>query len=250
LSSTKNATFTRRIFLINPAVVIAAVLLCLAAVSKNLSGCVGCPQYCIGGSCSLHLAIATLELLVGAIAFARSSSRIVWLTMLGVYLAFATWNIALVWNEHTSCGCFGLISVSPWFVLVLDIVVLFLIVNSSVFTVSLPVSLSICSKVFGILASAVFLVVWFTFLAANIEQSGWPVKRIGSNVYVDILKLKKLSAEPFFKTFGVDSISSESKWIILVGSCDHCVDVAKAIDTDVKILVIAPDESLTFALKK
>jgi hypothetical protein len=47
-----------------------------------------------------------------------------WLMALGAFVAFAGVNLYLAWIGQASCGCFGRLSVNPWYVLGLDVGIL------------------------------------------------------------------------------------------------------------------------------
>lgn len=68
-----------------------------------------------------QLATALWELLLGAWLLSGWSPRVAWLAALSTFVVFAAASGYLSWVGIASCGCFGVVQVSPWWAFLLDV---------------------------------------------------------------------------------------------------------------------------------
>ncbi|MEX2167715.1 MAG: MauE/DoxX family redox-associated membrane protein [Pirellulales bacterium] len=68
------------------------------------------------------------ELLVGLLLVSGISSRLTWVSGLGLFVVFATFSLYRALSGYESCGCFGPLEVNPWWTLTLDAVIVWLLV--------------------------------------------------------------------------------------------------------------------------
>jgi hypothetical protein len=106
-----------------------AVLLLTAAVLK-LSGLAADPVGRMGMFTASAFQIAVVEFEVFLAAWLLRGTRPLgsWMTALVVFTAFAGVSAYQGWIGRTTCGCFGRLSVSPWYAFGIDLTVLLALV--------------------------------------------------------------------------------------------------------------------------
>lgn len=75
-------------------------------------------------STEIQVAVLELELLLGLWLLSGSNPICAWLTSLVMFASFAVMSSYQGWVGQVSCGCFGSLSVSPWYALGIDVVAL------------------------------------------------------------------------------------------------------------------------------
>ncbi|HVK12455.1 MAG TPA: MauE/DoxX family redox-associated membrane protein [Gemmataceae bacterium] len=70
------------------------------------------------------MAVVEWEILLGAALLARFRPRLVRYLTLGTFAAFAAASGYAVWTGSSSCGCFGVVDLNPWYVFLFDLAVL------------------------------------------------------------------------------------------------------------------------------
>jgi hypothetical protein len=96
----------------------------------------------------LLVAVIEVEILLGLWLLSGLAMRAAWLAALAFFAAGAAANVYLAVEGQRSCGCFGKLTVSPWWTLGLDaaVVMLLIIIRPAVGISTAPASLSLGVK--------------------------------------------------------------------------------------------------------
>ena len=104
---------------------LVGVLLLLAAVLK-LSGLSADPVARMGlfSTPEFQLAVIEFEVFLAVWLLSGKAPAASWLVALSAFVYFAVVSLFLGWVGQASCGCFGRLSVSPWYAFGLDLLIL------------------------------------------------------------------------------------------------------------------------------
>jgi hypothetical protein len=212
---------------------ICGIVLIIASLAKAREVCIGCPTYCVFGSCLLTVLVSIVEGSLGVVLSTAKTSRVLSLSIWTYLVLYSVAVVEALLGEEV-CSCFGRVKSSPLFMVVFDAAVVLILLWTPRPTIESD------NKWLGrrTLPTAVFfLVVWcglVTIVQIDVSRTDGFVVR-GDRVHILPRNLLGKSAKHVLEQLGLRSIvmdrRDEWRLVLVRGNCRDCVHIISEVES-------------------